>query len=1079
MSGKPGLHLHTSNRLEHLADAISSVLQRPLDDSFAAEAVVIPTRGLERWLTQQLALRQGICANVSFLFPQNFVAGLMDIALPGQAAARFYARDNLAWRIMKLVPALAARSEFADLRRYLEQPRPELRRFQLAGKIASSFDQYLAFRPHMVLDWERGQEMDWQAILWRELVRDAPGLHPPALAKEFSSALRRRAAPLPERVSVFGISTLPPFYLQFFQELAEATEVHLFVMRPTPEWWSDIRSEREELRARRKASETAQLDLQFARGNPLLASFGKLGREFLESITELNPAQERDESAAPPNDSALGQIQRDIFDLHDPTEGAPRPVAVTDRSLQFHSCHSPMREMEVLHDQLLALFAQHPDLKPHEVVVMAPEIGEYAPFIDAVFDTAPEALRIPFSISDRGARAENGIVDTFLSVLEAAGSRFTASSVMSILESDALQRRFDLADSDLEIIRTWIDKTGIRWGIDAAQRTALGLPAFAQNSWRAGLDRLLLGYAAPARGQKLFEGILAFDEIEGSLAETLGHFIEFAEALFGTAGELQQPRTLFAWQETLRQIALRFFPPDDEREPELRRLRRVIESLGETAALSGFEEDVPLDVLLAHLEKALAETETGSGFLVGRVTFCALKPMRTVPFRVVCLVGMNDTAYPRHHRAPGFDLIAKEPRAGDRTTRDDDRYLFLEALLSARDVFYVSYVGQSSRDNSPIPPSVLVSELLDYAEGSFAIPEDAPLVTRHRLQPFSPFYFEGGNRLFSYSKENCAASEVANAERREPPPFLREPISEPEAEWRQLDTAQLIRFFSHPAKFFVEQRLGLRLPRMDGMLEESEPLEIDSLAKYRLQQDLLTHALRGDSLEELLPVLRATGELPPGHAGDARLREMSDAAAEFAALVRQNLAPAPDETRAVTLARDEFSLGARFDNLYDGRLVHYRLTTRKPRDLLTAWINHLLANTERATESILITADKNNAPVRESFAALASKDAQEQLGNLLQFYWRGLREPLRLFPRSSFAYVEQMLKPKGNRSPLEAAQAKWRRSPEAWEPDKGERPEADDRHFRFVFRNVANPLDEEFEQLALAVFVPAVKAARK
>ena len=738
-----------------------------------------------------------------------------------------------------------------------------------------------------------------------------------------------------------------------------------------------------------------------------------------------------------------------------------------------------MREMEVLHDQLLALFEEQPDLKPHEIVVMAPDISVYAPFTDAVFDTAPEPLRIPFSVSDRGARAENGVVDTFLSILEAAGSRFTASSVMSILESSTLQRRFDLADSDLEIIRTWIDKTGIRWGIDAAQRTALGLPAFAQNSWRAGIDRLLLGYAAPAHGEKLFEGILAYDEVEGNLAETLGHLVEFAEALFSTAGDLQQPRPLLAWQETLRQIAFRFFPPDDEREPELRRLRRVVESLGETAALSGFDEAVPLDVLLAHLEKVLAESESGSGFLVGRVTFCALKPMRTVPFRVVCLVGLNDTAYPRHTRAPGFDLIAQDPRPGDRSTRDDDRYLFLEALLSARNVFYLSYVGQSGRDNSPIPPSVLVSELLDYAEGSFAIPAGAPLVTKHRLQPFSPVYFQDGSELFSYSTENCGASEVANSERHDPPPFINAPISEPEADWRQLEAGKLIRFFGHPAKFFIEQRLDLRLPRMDGMLEESEPLEIDSLAKYRLQQDLLTHALRGDSLEELRPVLRATGELPPGHAGDARLRAMSEAADEFATLVRQNLGQGADEIREVALALDDFSLSARLDNLHGGRLVHYRLTTRKPKDLLTAWINHLLANTERATESILITADKENCPVLEPFAPVAPKDAQEHLGQLLRLYWRGLREPLRLFPRSSLAYVEQMLKPKGNRSPLEAAQAKWRRYPEAWEPDRGERPEANDRHFSFVFRNVTDPLDEEFEQLALAVFVPAMKAMHK
>ncbi|CAN5483767.1 exodeoxyribonuclease V subunit gamma [soil metagenome] len=1073
-----GLHLHTSNRLENLFEGLAAVVAQPSTQILEAETIVVQSAGLRRWLAFRLAAAHGICANVSFLFTQNFVAGLMDAALPSRAAAHFYARENLTWRIMKLLPLLVQQEEFADLRRYLEQPRPELRLFQLAGRIASCFDQYLAFRPGMILEWEAGADPQWQAILWRALVRSAPGLHPPALAKEFTAALSRGAAPIPDRVSLFGISTLPPFYLQFLQELARATEVHLFVMRPTPEWWSDIRSEREELRARRKAPAPAQLDLQFARGNPLLTSFGKLGREFLENVTELDPTQEHDTPKTPPNDTMLGQIQRDIFQLHDPTGGTPRPIAGDDRSLQFHSCHSPMREMEVLHDQLLHLFARYPHLKPHDVVVMAPDIGAYAPFIEAVFDTAPETLRIPFSISDRGARAENGVIDTFMRILEASPSRFGAGSVITLLESRALQRRFELVDSDLENIRTWVEKTGIRWGIDATQRAALGLPAFGENSWRAGLDRLLLGYAAPARGEQLFEGILAFDEIEGNLAETLGRFVEFIEALFATAGVMQHPRSLLHWQEILRQIAARFFLVEEDREPELRQLRRVIDSLGEMAILSGYDDVVPLDVLLAHLDHALTNAESGSGFLVGRVTFCALQPMRTVPFRVVCLVGMNDTAYPRHQRAPGFDLIAQNPRPGDRSTRDDDRYLFLEALLSARDVFYVSYVGQSIRDNSPIPASVLVSELLDYAQGSFAIPEKTPLVTNHRLQPFSPDYFRPDSGLFSYSEENRAASEVATAERQKPPPFMMEPISEPEREWRQLDAPQLIRFFGNPAKFLVEQRLGLRIPRMKGLLEESEPLEIDSLAKYKLQQDLLTRALHGESLDPLMPVLRASGELPPGHPGDARLREMCAAAEEFATLVRQHLGESPDEPRDAHLVLDQFTLSARLDKLHSGRLVHYRLTTRKPKDLLTAWINHLIANCESDTESVLITTDKDGGPSLDFFVPVAREKSDEHLRALLELYTRGLSEPLRFFPRSSLAFVEQMLKPKGKQSPLERAQAKWRKSPEPWEPDRGERPEADDPHFSLVFRNMAEPLDDEFQQLALAVFLPLLKGIR-
>lgn len=1075
VSRNAGLHLHTSNRLELLADEQAGVLEAPLQDPFQAETVVVQSLGMERWLGQHLAIRQGICANIDFLFPQRFVAGILDEALPGRAAARFFSRENLTWRIMHLLPPLLRRQEFDELYRYLEQPRRELRRFQLVGRIANSFDQYLAFRPSVILDWERGAGSGWQAILWREIARTAPGLHPPALAREFSDALKRRKAPLPERVSLFGMSTLPPFYIQFLDELAQQIEVHLFVMRPTQEWWGDIRSEREEVRARSKAPASVQLDLQFERGNPLLASLGKLGREFLETIASLDPAQEHDHSRAPAGETILAQIQRDIFELHNPGDGAKRPVGESDRSLQFHSCHSPMREMEVLHDQLLALFEEQPDLKPHDIVVMAPDISLYAPFIEAVFDTVPENLRIPFSISDRGARAENGVIDTFLRILESAGSRFAASSVLNVLESAPLQRRFDLAEPDLEIIRTWIEKTGIRWGIDAAHRAAFGLPEFGENSWRAGLDRLLLGYAAPAHGEQLFEGILAYDEVEGGLAETLGHFAEFAAALFATARNLEHPRPLTDWEETLREISLRFFVADDEREPELRQLRRVLDSLGETATLSGFAEPVPLDVLVAHLQQALSSTESGSGFLVGRVTFCALKPMRTVPFRVVCLVGMNDTAYPRHDRPPCFDLIAQSPRPGDRSTRDDDRYLFLEALLSARDVFHVSYVGQSSRDNSPIPPSVLVSELIDYAQESFAPP---PLVTKHRLQPFSPAYFDPGIGLFSYSQENCSASEITRARRSEPTAFITAPISEPEAEWRRIDAKQLIRFYGNPAKFFIEQRLGLRIPRFDSLLEESEPLEIGGLSKYHFEQELLAHALHGEPLESILPILRASGILPPGHAGDAQLLEMRDAAEEFAQLVRQHVNQTADETREVQLALDDFEVTARLDQLHNGRLVRYRLTTRKPRDLLATWIDHLIANSERATESVLISAEKGQ-PVLEKFAPIEQAVASKHLRDLLQHFWQGLREPLPFFPRSSLAFVEQMLRQKGSKSPIEVARAKWNHSPETWEPDKGERPESEDVYLSLAFRNVADPLNDEWEKITLAIFVPPLRAVHR
>jgi exodeoxyribonuclease V gamma subunit len=360
---------------------------------------------------------------------------------------------------------------------------------------------------------------------------------------------------------------------------------------------------------------------------------------------------------------------------------------------------------------------------------------------------------------------------------------------------------------------------------------------------------------------------------------------------------------------------------------------------------------------------------------------------------------------------------------------------------------------------------VLVSELLDYTGCA---------VTEHPLQPFNARYFTPGGMLFSFSAENCTASEAAAVNRASPPPFIAARIAEPEAEWQRLDAPQLVRFFGNPAKFLIEQRLGLRLARLDALLEESEPLELGSLPKYGLQQELLGRALRNENLAPLFPVVRAAGELPPGHAGESRLRHLCANAQNFATLVRQYVSAPPQEPEQVQLAIGRFEISARIDNLHSGQLVRYRLTTRKPKDVLRAWIEHLVVNCTRATESVLITASKENEPVVERFAEVGS-NAHELLEQLLELYWLGLREPLPFFPRSAFVYAEQMLQPSGKLSPLERAERKWGDSPMPWEPDKGEPPECEDAHFDLAFRNVPEPLGDKFQALAMTVFGAALK----
>jgi exodeoxyribonuclease V gamma subunit len=1058
-----GLYLRTGNRLETLLEELVAVVGKPLPSVLQPEIIVVQSLGMGRWLSLELAKQQGICANVQFPFPQRLLSDLFRVALPETPQSKDFDRPMMTWRLMNLLSKMVEGPGFEAVHNYVTGERSELKRFQLATKITETFGQYLAFRAEMILNWETGQENHWQAVLWRELTRLAQGLHQPALGRKLAETLRHGGPALkklPSRISIFGISTLPKFYLGMMEALAEQIEVHLFVMEPTAQWWQDIVSAREEGKMlRRQPNRTAE-DLHLERGNTLLASMGKLGRDFLGFVADLDSAIHQEFFVEPAGDTMLARIQKEIFQLRDP--GQKLPVCRHDRSIQVHSCHSEMREVEVLHDQLLALLSDNPGLQPQDIVVMMPDVAVYASLIEAVFDT-PEIQnqRIPYSIADRTARVENGIIDTFLTILEIGGGRFGPSSLLNILESPAVQGRFELTQTDLETIRVWIDKVAIRWGIDAAHREKLGLPAFAQNTWREGLDRLLLGYALPGGNRQLFKNILPCDEIEGRLAETLGSFIEFTSRVFETAKELETARTLGGWQATLREVMDRFFDPTEDVEREMLQVRRVLESLGEAGAASCCDEIVDLDVLLAFLSDTFGSSVSGSGFLQGAVTFCALKPMRSIPFKVIAILGMNDAAYPRKPAVTGFDLITQNPQPGDRSVRDDDRYLFLEALLSARQVFYVSYVGQSIKDNSALPPSVLVSELLDYLDRAFEVPPGQSAkefcVTKHRLHPFNVDYFSRSDqRLFSYSVDNCRAGEMARSVRSQPRIFVSNLIGEPEEEWRTVDLASLIAFFRNPTQFFIKKRLGITLSDGAGMLEEREPFALDSLTQYQIEEELLAKALSGSELEREIPLILASGWLPHGHFGATSSRKLCRDMKAFAAIVAGHVNSKPLPPVMIDRVVGDWTLNGRIDGLHENGLACYRPATLQPKDMLKIWILHLALHCTGRSSSVLIG--------RESMQVYRPvEDSSVLLRDLLALYWRGLREPLRFFPRSSHAFAKETIEPQGKRDPRTLAEAEW----------KDEQTNA---YIDLAFRNVSEPFDQDWQELALKVFAPLLKA---
>ncbi|HZN24432.1 MAG TPA: exodeoxyribonuclease V subunit gamma [Burkholderiales bacterium] len=1049
------LTAHHSNRLDTLADELAAVMAAPLGSALAAEVVVVQSRGVARWLSLRLAERTGVCANIRFPFPAAFAWELFRSMCGNIPEQSSFDPEILTWRILGLLPELESLPLFAPVRRYVAGG--DLRRFELSERLARLFDEYLVYRPDWIVRWERGPAEQWQAELWRRLVGAAPMAHAANLHARVLETLAGPSVPanLPQRVSVFGAPALPPSLLELLTALGAHSDVHLFVQNPCREYWGDI-APHGEIARRRLDSKADAAYLES--GNGLLASLGKQGRDFIDLLTGAagEALRERDRFADPGHDSLLASIQSDILDLEErtPALAASSAFGSDELSVQIHSCHSAMREVEVLHDQLLALFSRSPDLQPSDVVVMTPDIEVYAPYIEAVFATAEP--RIPFNISDRASERESTLAATFMALLELVGSRYEANRVLAILDEEAVRRRFGLTESDVETVRTWVRDAQIRWGIDAAHRASFGLPATHEHTWRFGLERLLLGYALPAQKERLFGAVLAYDEIEGSLGEVLGRFTSFVEAALALDTQFAGARPIARWCGLLQGLLAIFFDPTEQRAEELEAVRAAVGAIEKQARAARFGGAVPLAVVVSALRARLEVP--GRAFLSGGVTFCAMVPMRSLPFEIVCMIGMNDRAYPRMRRRDSFDLMADDFRKGDRARRDDDRYLFLESILNARRCLYMSYTGRHIREDTVIPPSVLVNDLLDYVARDDGNLRER-LVTEHPLQAFSRRYFSGDPKLFSYSATRARAASVAGGGTRVPQPFLTTPLPAAEPESRSVDLDSFIRFFRNPARHLFEQRLKVRLETPQEEIETREPFELGGLAGFDLKQRLLDLRLRGIE-HDGVALARAGGELPHGRLGEA----LYEAAAEIVQRVARTVAPLAGERDVAPLRFElkagEVTLSGTLMNVGPGGMLDYRMSKTNEHLRIRAWIRHLVLNA-LAPAGVARTSRCVTQECVLTFSPV--ENPLQKLSALADLYWRGLHGPIHFFPRTAWMYVNT-----DSDDIISRVRSVWQGS--SYDED-APRGECEDPYYKLAFRGI-DPLDAEFTALARAIFGP-------
>lgn len=889
---RPGLLVLHGNRLETLADTVFAWLAEHPLAPLEEEAFLVQSNGMAEWLKMGLATAHGVCAATRIELPARFIWRAMRAVLGRSAVPAFSPVDKLplTWRLMHLLPSLIADPVFAPVAAFLQGGDPA-RRLQLAQRLADLFDQYQLYRSAWLDDWAEGRDrlrtatghapvpddQRWQPALWRAVLASLPEEERfairPALHARFVEALRADGTlpRLPRRVVLFGTTHIPHQTLEILGALSAHSQVLMAVPNPCRFHWADTIAGRELLGAARHrlpsrhGRDLAAVPLQemHAHGHPLLAAWGRQARDFVRQLDAFDDVQQsRERFALPrvdlfdegPGQTLLQQVQASMRELLPLAEHPHAAVPSDDRSIVFHVAHSAQREVEVLHDQLLHLFAHPPGgrpLNPRDVVVMVPDVDAFAPAIRSVFGQygRGHARHIPWGITDQHDRGRHPLLVALEWLLRAPRQRFTGSELRDLLDLPAVARRFHVPAEDLPAVAAWIEGAGIRWGLDESQRETLGLQACGDvNTWHFGLRRMLLGYATgelPAG----HDGIEPYAEVAGLAAGLAGALAEFVDTLAAWWRDAVAPRPPEAWGTRLRELLQAMFEPADDLD------RALVAALDDalvawlTACQSaGFDEAIELDVVREAWLAQVDEPGVSRRFRAGGVTFCTLLPMRAIPFEVLCLLGMNDGDYPRRSPRSDFDLMALpgQSRPGDRSRRDDDRQLMLDALLSARRVLYLSWAGRSLRDNQEQPPSVLVSQLRDYLAAGWHPQVVEARTTEHPMQPFSRRYFEAGSNdeLLTYAGEWRSAHAPVEALA----PTALTTRADPST---ALDVRRLADFLRNPVKAFFRHRLQVSFDDIEAPAEDDEAFATAGLDRWQLMDEVIAGAKR--SLESSAP----------------------------------------------------------------------------------------------------------------------------------------------------------------------------------------------------------------------------------
>ena len=994
------LQLYVSNSLQHLAGKLSHDLQHQQGSVFVPQYIVTQTEGMNNWLKLQIATTNGIAANCLFVSPNEIIHKVYYL-LGGKYRDQLSAQ-NLCWLLYKVLGEKSFTRRFKKIAAYYdyEAPDADLKRMALATKTADLFDQYQVYRPEWIEIWNQGTTNDlaadeWQQYLWLR-ARDILNERLPdktVIGQFIKDALQhdtnRKA--LQDKIpslKVFGLSIITSYHLSLLFHLSYTIDTAFHIVNPAPSiYWFEDKSDKQWAVLQRKGFVDRSASNQV---NALLTSWGKVIQDTFNMLFEnealLNHMEEVDVEP-PATDTLLHSIQNDIFyGLAGEERNELSPEKVNDETISISACYTIAREVEVLYNFLVYLVDQKKErLSPRDIAVMVTDIDAYAPYIKAVFKNAPYPFH--FTIADESYASGDTLVSALTAVLKINRYNFYAEDVLQLLDLAYIRRRFNI--NNVALARKLVNAANIRFGIEGKQEDDTRFV-----SWRYGIKRIMFGlcmHNADGYTDPGGETMYPLDLVEGQDMPEVVRFCHFIDVLIQSIDEREGQQTISGWVAYIERLVSNVLcEPEEDADEDYALLLQQLTSFN--VANNFMEDKIGFDIFSQSLLQSISGAGRTGSFAGGGITFCSLIPMRSIPFKVVGLLGLNFDKFPRREVAASFNLLQKDKRRrGDRNVKENDKHLFLETLLSAKEYLYISYIGASVKDNTALPPSVLVDELLDYIQEGYTEKENIRklLVTQHPLHSFSKKYNAALPRYYNYQdgKKPPQQTVIDNAKTREP--LLFDEVS--------LD--RMISFLKHPFKGYYNKVLEINYEEDDVLLSNEERFEIDSLQKWWIKKELF--ATPAGSVETQTREWVKKGELPLKNMADVQVQNVEEEISPAKALFEDMIADETEEHLTLEVQLSNTLLTGTLHNLYAGKLVFVSYSKHESKYLLEAYIRYLFARAAGHNLVLhFISLEKKKVFVATT---LSQAEAVERLGDILNAYKQGHESILPFFPGFNIA----------------------------------------------------------------------------